>query len=214
MAYSDTLASVFERLPVMRAFRRRFRIRRLPVAGQQLSTMLRCFREWGRETTPVVAIVDWKGLPTVAEFEMFRDRFESRGIRTIICSPEELEYRRRRLYANGTKVNLVYRRVLTSELLERGDQGRALRGAYLDGAACGGNTFRAKLLHKKMSLALLSDERYASLYTAAQRTAIDEHVPWTRKVRAGPTTYRGRRIDDLAEHVAANRDRLVLKPND
>jgi len=214
MAYSDTLASVFERLPVMRAFRKRFRIRRLPVAGQQLSTMLRCFREWGRETTPVVAIVDWKGLPTVAEFEMFRNRFESLGIRTIICAPEELEYRRRRLYANGTKVNLVYRRVLTSELLASGDQARALRDAYLDGSACVVNTFRAKLLHKKMSLALLSDDRYGSLYSAAQRDAIARHVPWTRKVREGPTTRGRRRIGDLAGHIAGNRDHLVLKPND
>ena len=65
-----------------------------------------------------------------------------------------------------------------------------------------------------MSLALLSDDRYGSLYSAAQRDAIARHVPWTRKVREGPTTRGRRRIGDLAGHIAGNRDHLVLKPND
>jgi uncharacterized circularly permuted ATP-grasp superfamily protein len=75
------------------------------------------------------------------------------------------------------------------------------------------NSFRAKLLHKKMSLALLSDDRYERLYTAAQRAAIARHIPWTRRVHEGHTTYRGR-VVDLVDFMVANRERLVLKPND
>jgi hypothetical protein len=214
MAYSDNLQEVFAELPVVRAFRKKFRLRALPVRARQLATMLRAFRQWGREATPVIAIVDWKGLPTVSEFEMFKDSFERRGIRALICDPTELEYRRGKLYANGTRVNLVYRRVLTTELLARGDEARAMRDAYLDGAACVVNTFRAKLLHKKMSLALLSDERFASLYSDQQLRAIDAHIPWTRKVREGATTRGGKRIADLPAYVAERREELVLKPND
>jgi uncharacterized circularly permuted ATP-grasp superfamily protein len=214
IAYSDNLAAVFAQLPVMKRFRRRWRLRPLPVRRQQLTAMLRAFRQWGRERTPVVAIVDWKGLPTVAEFEMFRDAFEERGIRTVICDPTELEYRRGKLYAGSAHVTLVYRRVLTTELLARGEEARALRAAYLDGAACVVNAFRAKLLHKKMSLALLSDDRYASLYSNQQRAAIARHVPWTRKVQEGATTRGGKRIADLPAYVAEHPDSLVLKPND
>jgi hypothetical protein len=215
MAYSDNLAAVFDRLPVMRRFRERFRLRYRPIATQQVTSMLRAFREWGRDREPSVAIVDWKGLPTLAEFEMFRDLLESRGLPTVICDPMELEHRPGTgLFADGRRVNLVYRRVLTSELLAKGEEARALRDAYLAGEACVVNTFRAKLLHKKMSLALLSDDRFASLYSAAQREAIAEHVPWTRRVKEGGTTWRGRTVKDLAAHVLANRERLVLKPND
>ncbi len=214
IAYSDTLTAVFESLPVMRRFRKRFRVRALPVRSRQLAAMLRAFREWGKARTPVIAIVDWPTVPTLSEFEMFREYFESCGIRTLICDPRNLEFRRGRLYANGTPVNVVYRRVLTSELLAKGKEARALSDAYLAGAVCVVNSFRAKLLHKKMSLALLSDDRYAGLYTAAQRGAISRHVPWTRKVRQGPTTRGGDRIPDLATYVAAHREELVLKPND
>jgi len=174
--------------------------------------MLRAHR--GRSSTsPRIAIVDWRGLPTLTEFEMFERFFESRGIRTIICAPEDLSYERHRLRAGGKAVDLVYRRVLTSELLAKDGVSRPLVRAYMEGAVTVVNSFRAKLLHKKMSLALLSDDRYARLYTADQRLAIARHVPWTRKVREGHTTYAGGVID-LADFVMANRARLVLKPND
>src|SRR5207248_1089904 len=129
--------------------------------------------------------------------------FESQAIKTVICDPRSLEYRHGRLYAGGVAVNLVYRRVLTSELLAKHDETRALTDAYLAGAVCVINSFRAKLLHKKMSLALLSDPRYGRLYTPAQKTAIRRHVPWTRRVTM-----------ELAEEIARHRKTMVLKPND
>ena len=214
MAYNDQLIRVFERLPVMRAFRRRFRLRALPLRDRQLRAMLKGFQDWGGAKTPAVAIIDWTGLPTTREFELFRDFFSAHGIRTVITDPGSLEFRSGTLYAEGQPVNLVYRRVLTSELLERGEEGRPLRDAYLAGAACVLNTFRAKLLHKKMSLALLSDDRYGHLYTAAQRRVIAMHIPWTRKMRPGPTGRNGTRIDDLPAYVAEHAKELVLKPND
>ena len=203
MAYSDNLTEVFKRLPVMQAFRKRFRGKFMPTRRRQLSAMLGAFKQWGKSTTPVIAIVDWEGLPTAPEFEMFKAFFEEAGIRTLICDPRTLEFTRGKLHSQGTAVNLVYRRVLTSELIARGDDTRALRDAYMAGAVCVVNSFRAKLLHKKMSLALLSDERYERLYTPAQRAAVRRHIPWTRQVRP-----------ELAEDIARRRQTLVLKPND
>ena len=134
MAYGDNLAAVFAELPIMKAFRKRFRGRFVSTRKKQLNTMLRAFKQWGRDRPPVIAIVDWEGLPTAPEFEMFKAYFEDNGVKTVICDPRVLEFRRCRLYANGTAVNLVYRRVLTSELLARGAQTRALLDAYMAGA--------------------------------------------------------------------------------
>src|SRR5213083_3251714 len=165
------------------------------------------------DSAPTIAIVDWRGLPTLTEFEMFQRYFESRGVPTVICAPEDLTYSRGTLRANGHRVDLVYRRVLTSELLAKDDVSRPLVQAYLEGAVTVVNSFRAKLLRKKMSLALLSDDRYEALYTAPQRAAIAKHIPWTRKVREGQTSHAGK-VVDLADFVVGHRDRLVLKPND
>ena len=203
MAYSDNLAEIFAGLPVMKAFRKQFRGRFQPTRRRQLNAMLNAFKQWSKGAKPTIAIVDWEGLPTAPEFEMFKAFFEEGGVKTVICDPRALELRGGKLYAQGVPVNLVYRRVLTSELLDRGEETKALRDAYVAGAACVVNSFRAKLLHKKMSLAMLSDERYRRLYTPAQRAAIRRHVPWTRRVRP-----------ELAEDIARRRETLVLKPND
>jgi uncharacterized circularly permuted ATP-grasp superfamily protein len=212
MAYNDELAEVFASLPVMKKFRTKFACQVVPTRGRQLTAMLRAHRSRS-EDAPAIAIVDWRGLPTLTEFEMFERYFESRGIPTVICAPDDLTYSRGTLRARGKPINLVYRRVLTSELLAKGDVSRPLVRAYLEGAVTVVNSFRAKLLHKKMSLALLSDDRYAALYTAPQRAAIAKHIPWTRKVREGHTTHAGK-VVDLGDFVIAHRERLVLKPND
>ena len=211
MAYNDELAAVFATLPVMRAFKKRHRLTAFPVRSKQLAVLRRARRPRGELRT--VAIVDWRGLPTLTEFEMFAAYFKAQGLRAIICAPEDLTYTRRALRAGGTRIDVVYRRVLTSELLAKPEVARPLVQAYLDGAVTVVNSFRAKLLHKKMSLALLSDERYAALYTPAERKAIAIHIPWTRKMREGHTSYRGA-VVDLVELVMRHRDRFVLKPND
>jgi uncharacterized circularly permuted ATP-grasp superfamily protein len=213
IAYSDALTKVFEELPVLTEFRRRYRLSALPVAHRQVEALMQAVREWRPGERPTLAIVDWRTVPTVSEFELFRGLFEAAGIPTVICEPAELDYRDGTLYAAGRAVNLVYRRVLTTELLEAGTCA-ALLDAYMDGAVCVTNTFRAKLLHKKMSLALLSDEAYASLYGPSELDAIRRHIPWTRKVRDGTTTRDGVVIDDTLGYVAGHRKELVLKPND
>jgi uncharacterized circularly permuted ATP-grasp superfamily protein len=75
------------------------------------------------------------------------------------------------------------------------------------------NPFRCKVLHKKASLAVLSDERNATLFGADERQAIAEYVPWTRVVEERHTVFGGERVD-LLPFIAAHRERLVLKPND
>jgi hypothetical protein len=39
-------------------------------------------------------------------------------------------------------------------------------------------------------------------------------VPWTRRVREGPTSRHGQPIADLAAYITLRRHELVLKPND
>ncbi len=215
MAYGDHLTAVFDTLPVVERMRESFVLTPLRQRDHQFDAMMRAFKEWGGAQTPVICILDWAGLPTQSEFDMFSEYFSARGVRTHIATPQQLDYRDGTLYADGNAVNLVFKRLLTTELVDRGEAAFSLlREAYLAGAFCSVNPFRAKLLDKKMSLALLSDEHYASLFSPAQLRVIARHVPWTRKVRPGPTTRHGQEVRDLIGHLSAHRHELVLKPND
>jgi len=75
------------------------------------------------------------------------------------------------------------------------------------------NGFRCKMLHKKASLAVLSDEQNAHLFDNDERAAIDAHVPWTRTVVERKTQFAGRDVD-LVPFMREHREQLVLKPND
>jgi uncharacterized circularly permuted ATP-grasp superfamily protein len=103
--------------------------------------------------------------------------------------------------------------VLISELVERGGLDQPVVRAVLDGNVCMINPFRCKILHKKASLAVLSDERNTDLFAPEEREAIEAHIPWTRRVEDRATLYRGEPVD-LLPFVVEQRERLVLKPND
>jgi hypothetical protein len=75
------------------------------------------------------------------------------------------------------------------------------------------NSFRSELAHKKAMFGLLTDESLTTKFPLAERKAIREHVPWTRLVVSGKTTYREQSVD-LNEFILQNREKLVLKPND
>jgi hypothetical protein len=103
--------------------------------------------------------------------------------------------------------------VLITELVEREGLDSHVVRAVRDRAVCMVNSFRCKLLHKKASLAVLSDERNARIFSGAERDAIAAHIPWTRVVEERVTTHHGRAID-LLPYISTNREHLVLKPND
>jgi uncharacterized circularly permuted ATP-grasp superfamily protein len=75
------------------------------------------------------------------------------------------------------------------------------------------NPFRCKPIHKKAVFAVLTDEANQSLFSEAERAAIRDHVPWTRRVEEGHTQRAGKRID-LPQFVLESREQLVMKPND
>lgn len=213
-SYNDVLAEVFLGLPVMREFLRRFEVRPQPARQNVMHALESAYREWSeRRDRPKVAIIDWREVPTFSEFVISAEYFRSQGLECVIADPREVEYRGGRLYAEGMPVDVIYKRVLISELVERGGLEHPIVRAVLDGAVCMVNPFRCKILHKKASLAVLSDERNASLFSAAERDAIDSHIPWTRVVEERRTMHEGREVD-LLPYLAEHRERFVLKPND
>jgi uncharacterized circularly permuted ATP-grasp superfamily protein len=213
-AYNDALTDVFQALPVMAQFSRSYACTPAPAAPGVIHSLLGAFQSWrGTRERPTVVILDWLDVPTYSEFVLFQRRFDALGIDCIIDDPRHCEYRDGTLYASGRPVTLIYKRVLIDELVERCGLGHDVVRAVRDRAVCMVNSFPCKILHKKASLAVISDERNQHLLDEHQQEAVRTHVPFTRLVEERTTVHNGTTID-LLPWTAANRDRLVLKPND
>ncbi len=213
MGYEDELAEAFLGLEVFQRFGKQYHVRNFHMRRSLLSVLLEAYKQWGGTQTPQIGIIDWADVPTLNEHELIRMYLESKGIRTILADPRALEYHDGHLWAGEFRIDLIYKRVLSTELIHRMGIDNPVVRAVRDRAVAMSNAFSAKLMAKKASFALLSDERHAALYTDAELAAIEAHIPWTRVVTERKTHLHGKEID-LVPYIAENRDQLVLKPND
>lgn len=214
IGYNDVMQDAFLAMPVMKEFIEKFPCQPLYTSDRLLEALLDCWKKWGGIEKPVIGIVDYEGLPTRHEFEIFRRFFNSRGYQCLVADPRNLDYNGDALMYEGKKIDLVYRRLLTTEFLERYEAAKPTWEAYRDGKICMVNNFRAKYLHKKAIFAMITDPVHQEGMTPEQLFAVYTHVPWTRRVADCKTTdLEGRKID-LLDWIRKNRKELVMKPND
>lgn len=216
IAFADSASEIFTQLPIIKKFSEKYQFETLEGSSKMLDTLLIAYEEFlGRkpEKAPTIAIIDLKDLPTIKEFELFRDYFISQGYPSIICSPEDVEFSNGRLRCGETEIDIVYKRLLVNEYLPIMDEYPALLNAYKAGAICMANSFQSKIIHKKAVFAVLTNERYEHLFNQDELEKIHAHIPWTRNFREEKTINKGETID-LVEWTRNNSHKLVLKPND
>ena len=186
-----------------------------PVPHERLlQSLLQAYREWGGDKeNPHIAIVDWKGVSTESEFRILQKYFASQGYPTIIADPRELKYSDGQLTVGDFLIDIVYKRVVIHEFLARCAEDHPLARAYAERRVCIANSFRTKIAHKKAGFAILSDQRHADLFTPEETEVLRRHIPWTRCVKNGTTTFHGKE-HDLIELIRRQREQFVLKPND
>ena len=214
LGYTETLAELFDAMPIMARFRERFDARFHGLCEAILGALLESYREWGGTARPPqILITDWRDVPTWNEFLIMQDRFVRLGVPTVVCDPRDLAFDGTHLVADGRRIDLVYRRVLINDIVARPEECRALVDAYRTRAVCVANTFRCKIAHKKAFFAVLTDERHAKLFTDEEREVISRHVPWTRVLADVRTTVEGRDVE-LLDLVRRDRETFVIKPSD
>jgi hypothetical protein len=207
------LNQVLFEVRALQSLAERYRLRQFSPEARLLQTLLATYRQWGGHGAPNIAILDWADLPTAHEFMLLRNYFVSQGIPTIICNPDELDYAGGRLRRGDYRIDLVYKRVIIHEFLNRYENRHPLLQAYLNRDICLINPFRCKLLHKKAGFELLTDDAHERWFTAEERAVIRQCVPWTRRVAERKTHYRSEQID-LVETIRKHRADFILKPND
>lgn len=156
----------------------------------------------GADKKPVVAIVDALDRGTTYEFEAFRRAYEKQGYRCLIADVRELRYEDGALTYQGEAIDLVYRRLVTMDLLEIYDEITPFIDAYYDNAFLCVGSLRSHLMHTKLIYKILRLKETKALLTEEECAFIDAHIPYTEELLTE---------EDVAL-LKGDKDNYILKP--
>ena len=216
IAYSDVAADVYSNLPFVKEFKKKYVVQDFRIRQALLDGLLETydvFQGNKKNKMPVIAIVDWKEVPTYTEFQLFQEFFTSQGFTCVIADPRDLSYEKGRLRYQDVEIDLVYKRILTNDCVERPEETKHLVNAYRNHDVCMINPFRAKIVHKKSIFAVLTHEKNRDMFSGEELSVIAKHIPWTRMIRNERTQFKNQPIDLIA-YVSTHKDEFVIKPND
>jgi len=217
IGYSDIMSDLYLGLPFVEKFRERYKLEPFAPRTFLLRHLLETYRDWHgkrpKRLVPNFAIVDWREVSTWNEFELLQDYFNSQGVPTVVCDPRDLAYDGAALRHGDFEIDLIYKRILASDFIDRPAEVQAIIAAYRDHRVCLINPLRAKLVHKKSLFAILTHEQNQGLFNATEHEVIRRHIPWTRRIEEARTVYQDQSID-LLDLISQRKDNFVIKPND
>lgn len=210
-AYADQLEAGFLNESLVQPFASEHHLAASERVQGILNTLLSVYEEFGGYETPQIAIVDWRHSRMSSESEYMKAHFESKGYKTVIADPRELQYKGGKLYHKGFRVHLVYRRVTFEELLERLDEVQDLLRAYKDRAVCLVNPLRSRLASGKSLFSFLTTPEYDRFFSENENSMKRQHLPWTRCLSDAEDFYGHRKVF-LIDFLKDEKESIVLKP--
>lgn len=214
--YSEIVEVGFKETLQRYSFFRSWHIEYLERIRGLFHALITCYNEFRSHhpafpEKPTIAIVDWEDVATSSEFDILKTFFESQGYETVITSPQKCRMNGNHVLADGQRVELIYKRVITRELLEKRGEVEEFVQGIKDGLVCACNPFRSYIVGNKKVLALLSDPRFQHIYDHEELELIERTIPWTTILADRKVPYKGFMVN-LRSFISDNREKLVLKP--
>lgn len=158
----------------------------------------------GIKEKPSIAIVDLFEKSSAIEFEVFKERFEAHGLPCYIVDARQLTYNEG-LFYEDKGVDIVYRRLVTRDMMDRIQELPALEAACHDNTTLIIGNIQSQVVHNKLFFKLLHDDLVRQYFNAEELAFIDAHVPLTESIEVAGHNIQ-RYIDE--------KDQWLIKPLD
>lgn len=207
------LNTAFESSLACREFRKTYSLQKFELFDTWVAQALHLYQEYaGNDSAlPSVAIVDFMEHATTNEFLIFRERFEKRGCRAVLCDIRNLTWDGTNCFADdGTKIDLIYRRAVTSDILAHYREVGSFLSAVRADAVCLLGDFRTQIVHNKILFKILHRPETMSLLTREEMTFIRAHVPFTLSL----DELESPEYEWALRDACHTKDNWILKPED
>lgn len=159
-----------------------------------------------RVENPRFAICDYLQNGVVEEFHMFARLFEKHGVPCTVCDVRDLRFDGEVLRdANGSRVDAIWRRSVTNDVIEYWDESQDLINAVRAEKVALIGSFAGHIVHDKQIFDALYHPLTQAFLTTEEIEFVQRTVPQTK--------FLDEREVDLAE-VRANKDAWIVKPTD
>lgn len=155
---------------------------------------------------PHWAMVDYFERATMGEFREYCRCFAEHGVECSIQDARELQYDGKVLRgADGRRIDVIWRRTVTNDLMEHWDESQAYLDAVRDGNVALIGSFAGHIVHDKQIFEALHHPLTHEFLT-------EEEIEFV-KARVPKTCFLDDKYADLAD-VRTNKDKWIIKPTD
>ncbi|QNO14053.1 glutathionylspermidine synthase family protein [Alkalicella caledoniensis] len=150
-----------------------------------------------------IAIVDFIDKGSSIEFDVFAEAFKSEGYHCIIVDPRDIKVSDGQMYANGKVIDVVYRRLVTKDLMDRYDEIPEFIEGLFAGKTCVIGSIKTQVVHTKRFFEVLYHPTFRKYLSQDQIDFIESHVPYTKALMA----------NDIQQYID-QKDNYIIKPVD
>ncbi len=156
--------------------------------------------------SPTFAICDYLENGVVDEFHEFAKLFEEHGYPCIVCDVRELAFDGEALTnAEGRRIDAIWRRCVTNDVLEHWDESQALISAVAAEKVALIGSFAGHIVHDKQIFEVLMQPETLDFLDAEEIAFLEGALPQTDFLNEDNVNL---------DQIRANKDEWIIKPSD
>ena len=189
----------------------RFNMRPFDLIGFMAESIINVYRsDKNAIDNPTFCITDFREEGVMSDFDRFIEEFRKRGINARFTDIRDLKFEGNHLVdsTDGTIINGIYRRAVTSVVLDRIEEcGDFIEAVRRQKVVLIGH-FRTSLAHSKVVSSAMFNPMTAEILTESENDFIREHMPRTYIMSKGLIPQ------EVLNDVLDNKNDWIIKPEE
>lgn len=205
MNEDNTLGPILLETEAMKELSKKYKLSNIDLINSWAEISYEMYKKYkGNRKKPNVAIVDILEIGTPYEFREFKKAYEKLGLNCEIVDIKDLDYKNGKLVYGDYEIDLVYRRIVTVELMKIFKEIQPFINAYKDNAFMMLGSFRSQIMHYKPTYKIFRLEETRKILSKEENDFLDKSIPYTEDFET----------EEDYNIVSKNKDNYILKPID
>ncbi|HHX68389.1 MAG: glutathionylspermidine synthase [Miniphocaeibacter sp.] len=205
MNEDNTLGPILLETEAMKELSKKYKLSNIDLINSWAEISYEMYKKYkGNRKKPNVAIVDILEIGTPYEFREFKKAYEKLGLNCEIVDIKDLDYKNGKLVYGDYEIDLVYRRIVTVELMKILKEIQPFINAYKDNAFMMLGSFRSQIMHYKPTYKIFRLEETRKILSKEENDFLDKSIPYTEDFET----------EEDYNIVSKNKDNYILKPID